>query len=79
MVGLQDPVKVTCQGLTADVGRTIYDSGKARICTLLEAVLEGQKLNAAKRILEDILSDIAINVTEHIKYTVGEDWSRTLD
>lgn len=37
---------------------SIYNYGKAKIFNILEATLEGQKLEAAKRMVEDVLDKI---------------------
>lgn len=61
--------KIVC----VDVADIIYNRGKARIFNVLESQLDGPKLNATKRIAEDIISQICRDVAEYLSDILG-DW-----
>jgi len=49
----------------------IYNNGKAKLFNILEASMEeGQKLNAAKRLVENVLDTMNVDVQVSIKRTL---------
>ena len=60
--------------LATEVARIIYDQGKAKLCNLLESQLDRDgRLNACKRIAQDIIGNIAKDAADFIKDVLG-DW-----
>lgn len=49
---------------------TIYNYGKAKICNILEASMEGTKLEASKRLVEDVLDKIGYEINVTIRETL---------
>lgn len=64
---------ITADILANEVASIIYCQGKAKVCNLLEAQLSPDyRLNAAKRILEDMLTQITKDVAHYIINIVGD-------
>ena len=63
------------ESLTNCVGQNIYNYGKAQIFNVLETALEpGERLRAAKRLVENILNTITNDVATILTDTLGQDW-----
>lgn len=63
---------IDAQTLAVMVTDGIYNQGKARLFTFLESQFEGQRLNACKKIVDDILTDISRNTGNLIRDILGE-------
>lgn len=62
-----------------EAGGTIYKQGKAKFFNVLESQIENpQRLKAAKRITEDILTNIARDVSTMIQDILG-DWTTEVE
>ena len=66
--------KIVC----IDVADIIYNRGKAKIFNVLESQLEGQKLGASKRIVEDIITQICRDAAEYLSDTL-KDWQTEVE
>lgn len=59
--------------LAIEVARIIYNNGKAKVFNVLESQFDGQRLNACRRIVQDIFKSIAKDAADFIKDVLG-DW-----
>lgn len=66
---------ITAEDIGLEAGGIVYRHGKAKMLNVLVAALEPTpKLHANKRIVEDILANIARDVKEYIVSILGEDF-----
>lgn len=77
---MEKPIKgiVNADVVCIDVADMVYNQGKAKIFNVLESQLEGQKLYATKRIVEDILTTISRNTASYLKDILG-DWETEVE
>jgi len=77
---VEDKVKgiINAQVVCVDVADIIYNQGKAKIFNVLESQLEGQRLHASKRIVEDIISQICRDTAGYLKDILG-DWQMEVE
>jgi len=62
------------QWLAECVGQTIYNTGKAQIFNVLEAVMpKSEQLTATKRIVQNILTSITKDVADQLR-EILDDW-----
>lgn len=77
----EDKVKgiITAEIVCIDVADIIYNKGKAKLFTILESQLEGQKLSATKRIAEDVISELCRDAAIYLKDILGNDWQMEVE
>ena len=65
---------IDAEWLATEVASIIFNQGKAKVFNVLESQLEpGTRLGAAKRLTEDVISNIARDSAHFIKDVLG-DW-----
>lgn len=75
---MESKVIIDANWLATEVASIIFNRGKAKIFNVLESQLEsGERLNAAKRLTEDIISHIAKNSADMIRNVLG-DWQEEI-
>ena len=70
----EEKVIIDAEWLATEVAGIIYDQSKARIFNVLESQLDqGSKLNATKKITQDIITEVTRNAANLIR-DVLRDW-----
>lgn len=69
---------IDAEWLADVVGQGIYNTGKAKLFNILESQFEGQKLEAMKHLVKDVIVELSKNARETI-IDILEEWESKIE